>query len=94
MPGLIGEWVAIKRRPGAMGFILEWNYQNCVIYVIDNGEDKGARIFSHHSFYSVGVTLTADDYKDLHYQHINMALDTQDRDWFSELHGKQTEGSK
>ncbi|KIL79552.1 hypothetical protein [Bacillus badius] len=78
------SWVKIKNQK-AIGFVLDSDYNNCMVYVIRDGKSEGEKRFSHHQVEPLDSELTSEDAATLKRLHINMALDTNDREWLKSL---------
>lgn len=80
----VGNWVSIRNR-NATGFILEVTYNDAMVFVIQDGKIKGKQRFQHHQLIRSDDKLLPGELDDLKRLHINMALDTNDREWLKRL---------
>lgn len=80
----VGNWVSIRNR-NATDFILEANYSDVVVYVFQDGKDKGKQRFAHHQLIELSDVIMPEEEEELRRLHINMALDTDDREWLKSL---------
>lgn len=86
-----GKWVAVKDR-NIQGFILETNFYDAMVYVIQDGKPKGEQKFACHRLVEIATLLKPEEEEELKRLHINMALDTDDKAWLTKL--SEAEGSK
>ncbi|UAT29452.1 hypothetical protein K7T73_12665 [Bacillus badius] len=78
------SWVKIKNQK-AIGFVLDSDYNSCMVYVIRDGKPEGEKRFSHYQVHPLNNELVPEDAATLKHLHINMALDTNDREWLKSL---------
>ncbi|GLY11375.1 hypothetical protein [Pseudobacillus badius] len=87
----VGKWVSIRNR-NAIGFILESTNYDAMVCVIQDGKATGDQRFNYSQLTEMTSVIMVEEEEDLKRLHINMALDTGDKEWLTEL--SQAEGSK